>query len=34
MAAKRWGDSATLVVTRGAEKVTLKVVFRRTVPEK
>jgi uncharacterized iron-regulated protein len=34
MAAKRWGDSATLVVKRGAETVTLKVVFRRTIPEK
>jgi uncharacterized iron-regulated protein len=34
MAAKRWGDAATLVVTRGTEKVTLKVVFRRTIPEK
>ncbi len=34
MAAKRWGDSATLVVKRGAETLTLKVVFRRTVPEK
>jgi uncharacterized iron-regulated protein len=34
MAAKRWGDSATLVVKRGAETVTLKVVFRRTVPDK
>jgi hypothetical protein len=34
MAAKRWGDSATLVVTRGTEKVTLKVVFRRTISGK
>jgi hypothetical protein len=34
MAAKRWGDSAVLVVKRGAETVTLKVVFRRTIPEK
>ena len=34
MAAKRWGDSATLIVTRGTETVTLKVVFRRTIPEK
>lgn len=34
MAAKRWGDSATLVVARGAENVTLEVVFRRTIPEK
>jgi membrane-associated protease RseP (regulator of RpoE activity) len=34
MAAKRWGDSATLVVTRGTETVTLKIVFRRTIPEK
>jgi len=34
MAAKRWGDSATLVVTRGTEKITLKVVFRRTISEK
>ncbi len=34
MAAKRWGDSAMLVVKRGAETVTLKVVFRRTIPEK
>jgi membrane-associated protease RseP (regulator of RpoE activity) len=34
MAAKRWGDSATLVVKRGTETVTLKVVFRRAVPEK
>jgi uncharacterized iron-regulated protein len=34
MAAKRWGDSATLVVTRGSETLTLKVVFRRTLPER
>jgi uncharacterized iron-regulated protein len=34
MAAKRWGDSAVLVVKRGAETVTLTVVFRRTIPEK
>ena len=34
MAAKRWGDSATLVVKRGADTVTLRFVFRRTMPEK
>jgi uncharacterized iron-regulated protein len=34
MAAKRWGDSATLVVKRGAEAVTLTFVFRRTMPER
>ncbi len=34
MAAKRWGDSATLVVKRGANTLTLNVVFRRTVREK
>jgi hypothetical protein len=34
MAAKRWGDLATLVVKRGAETVTLKVVFRRTITGK
>ena len=34
MAAKRWGDSATVVVKRGTENVTLTVVFRRTVPAK
>jgi len=34
MAAKRWGDSATLVVKRGTENVTLKILFRRTIPEK
>ena len=32
MAAKRWGDSAALVVKRGAETVTLKVVFREDDP--
>lgn len=31
---KRWGDSAVLVVKRGEEKVSLPVVFRRTLPEK
>ncbi|HEY3380542.1 MAG TPA: ChaN family lipoprotein [Vicinamibacterales bacterium] len=30
MAAKRWGDEAVFVVKRGAETVTLRVVFRRT----
>jgi uncharacterized iron-regulated protein len=34
MAAKRWGDAATLVVKRGADTVTLKFVFRRTAPGK
>jgi len=34
MAAKRWGDSAALVVRRGAETVTLNFVFRRTISEK
>jgi len=34
MATKRWGDATPLVVKRGAETVTLNVVFRRTVPEK
>jgi len=34
MAAKRWGDSATVVVKRGADTVTINVVFRRTLPEK
>lgn len=34
MAAKRWGDSAALVVKRGSETLTLKVVFRRAVREK
>jgi membrane-associated protease RseP (regulator of RpoE activity) len=34
MAAKRWGDAATVIVKRGAESVTLHVVFRRTVPGK
>jgi uncharacterized iron-regulated protein len=34
MATKQWGDSAPLVVKRGSDNVTLKVVFRRTVPEK
>lgn len=34
MAAKRWGDTATVVVRRGSETVSIDVVFRRTVPEK
>jgi len=34
MAGKRWGDSATFVVRRGAEEVTLRAVFRRTLREK
>lgn len=34
MAAKRWGDSATVVVKRGTENVTLNVVFRRALSEK
>jgi uncharacterized iron-regulated protein len=34
MAAKRWGDSATVVVKRGADLVTLPVVFRRTLDDK
>jgi C-terminal processing protease CtpA/Prc len=34
MAAKRWGDSATIVVQRGPETVTLTVAFRRTLPVK
>jgi uncharacterized iron-regulated protein len=34
MAGKHWGDSATFVVKRGTEDVTLTAVFRRTVGEK
>ncbi|RPJ73278.1 MAG: PDZ domain-containing protein, partial [Acidobacteria bacterium] len=34
MAGKRWGDSATFVVKRGTEEVTLTAVFRRKLPEK
>ena len=34
MATKRWGDSTPLVVKRGADTVTLTVVFRRTLREK
>jgi uncharacterized iron-regulated protein len=34
MAGKRWGDMATIVVRRGSEDVTIKVVFRRSVTEK
>lgn len=34
MAAKRWGDGATVVVKRGADAVTLNVVFRRARSEK
>jgi hypothetical protein len=34
ISAKRWGDSAVLVVKRGEERVSLAVVFRRTLPEK
>jgi uncharacterized iron-regulated protein len=34
MAAKRWGDSATVIVKRGAENVTLNVGFRRTLSDK
>ena len=34
MAGKRWGDSATFVVKRGTEDVTLTAVFRRKLPEK
>jgi S1-C subfamily serine protease len=33
MAEKRWGDSASFVVRRGSEEVTLKVVFRRSLPQ-
>lgn len=32
MAAKRWGDAATLVVRRGDREVVLTVLFRRVVP--
>ena len=34
VATKRWGDSTPLVVKRGAETVTLNVVFRRQLREK
>ena len=32
LAAKRWGDSATFTVRRGTETMTLRPIFRRTVP--
>jgi uncharacterized iron-regulated protein len=31
MADKRWGDTATVVVKRGSEDITIPVVFRRTI---
>jgi uncharacterized iron-regulated protein len=34
MAGKRWGDTATFVVRRGTEEVSLTAVFRRTIREK
>jgi uncharacterized iron-regulated protein len=33
LAAKRWGDTATFVVRRGTENVTLTAAFRRTPPK-
>lgn len=33
MAAKRWGDSATIGVRRGEQNLTLTAVFRRTLPQ-
>jgi uncharacterized iron-regulated protein len=33
MAGKRWGDTATVVVKRGSEDVTITVVFRRSVTD-
>lgn len=34
MAGKRWGDTATFVVRRGAEEISLTAVFRRTIRPK